>query len=281
MTGRIPLFGDSSQSEGVEVTPSAASSTSKFELSEVPAYDGIPYAVVNGNFPFFTDADLTTEPFEAYSPLDGLGRCGVAYANICPALMPTEKRGNIQSVKPTGWRHVEYDFVDGGSLYNRCHLIAHSLAGEDANERNLITGTRYMNTEGMVPFENMVYDHVKETGGHVLYRVTPVFKDEELVARGVLIEAFSVEDGGEGVSFCVFCYNVQPGVVIDYPTGDSYAEGADVEVKDYILNTKSKKFHLPTCEHVAEISASAKREFLGTRRELIDEGYVPCGGCDP
>lgn len=194
-------------------------------LEELAGYDGSsPYAEVNGNVPGFSEEDLTTEPFELYSELDDLGRCGVAYANICRELMPTEKRGDIGHIKPTGWQSARYDIVDGQSLYNRCHLIGFQLAGENDNKKNLITGTRYMNVDGMLPFENMIADYVKETGNHVLYRVTPVFQGTELVARGVQMEAMSVEDSGEGVYFNVYAYNVQPGIGIDYATGDNWPE---------------------------------------------------------
>ncbi len=262
---------------------------SSFDMSAVPEYSGRLYTLINSNEPFFTEGDMTTKAFESYSELDSLGRCGTAYANICLEIMPTEPRGNISSVKPTAWQHVEYDFVDGRSLYNRCHLIAHSLAGEDANEKNLITGTRAMNAEAMVPFENMVADYVKETGNHVLYRVTPVFEGANLLASGVLMEGYSVEDGGEGIEFCVFCYNVQPGVEIDYANGKSRvaeSEGsvsfssADT-VETYVLNTKTMKFHLPGCSNIAEITEANKKEVTCRRGDLIDEGYVPCGGCKP
>ena len=191
-------------------------------LADIPEYSGEPYVVLGGNWPDFDVEDLTTEPFEYYSELDSLGRCGVAYANVCLEIMPTEPRGEIGQVKPSGWQTVKYDCVDGKYLYNRCHLIGYQLAGENANRRNLITGTRYMNVTGMLPFENMVDNYVEETGNHVLYRVTPIFEGTELVARGVLMEAFSVEDGGEGICFNVFVYNVQPGITIDYATGDSW-----------------------------------------------------------
>ena len=192
-------------------------------LADIPEYSGKPFVVLNDNWPDFDIEDLTTEPFEIYSELDSLGRCGAAYANVCLEIMPTEERGSIGQVKPSGWQTVKYDFVDGKYLYNRCHLIGYQLAGENANERNLITGTRYMNVTGMLPFENMVDDYVEETENHVLYRVTPIFEGNELVARGVQMEAFSVEDEGEGICFNVFVYNVQPGVVIDYATGESRA----------------------------------------------------------
>ena len=194
-------------------------------LDEIPEYSGTPYVELEGNRPDFSSSDMTTEAFETYSELDELGRCGVAYANICRELMPTEERGNIGSVKPSGWQTAKYDIVDGKYLYNRCHLIGFQLAGENANKQNLITGTRYMNVTGMLPFENEVDDYVDETDGHVLYRVTPIFVGSELVARGVQMEALSVEDNGEGICFNVFVYNVQPGIEIDYATGNSHLEG--------------------------------------------------------
>mgnify|MGYP002802611833 FL=1 len=194
-------------------------------LDEIPEYRGEPYVEINGNRPDFSQEDRNTEAFEAYSSLDSLGRCGTAFANVGQELMPRGERENISQIHPTGWQHVEYDFVDGESLYNRCNLIAHQLTGENANERNLITGTRYMNTEGMLPFEEMVGDYVREEDGHVLYRVTPVFEGSDLVARGVEMEGYSVEDQGESVSFHIFAYNVQPGVEIDYATGDNWLAG--------------------------------------------------------
>lgn len=191
-------------------------------LDTLPEYSGNPYVVVNDNTPFFTEADKTTASFEQYGELDSLGRCTTAYANVGKDLMPTEKRGSIGSVKPTGWQIAKYDNVDGKYLYNRCHLIGYQLTAENANKKNLITGTRYLNVNGMLPFENMVADYIKETNNHVLYRVTPVFIGDNLVASGVLMEAESVEDNGEGILFNVYCYNVQPGIVIDYATGDSH-----------------------------------------------------------
>lgn len=193
-------------------------------LTDVPSYNGEPFVSVNGNVPFFTDADLTTRSFESYSDLDKLGRCGMAYANVGKDLMPTEKRGKIGQVKPTGWHTVKYDIINGKYLYNRCHLIGYQLTAENANKENLITGTRYLNVEGMLPFENMVTDYVKETNNHVLYRVTPLYIQDNLVASGVEMEALSVEDGGEGISYNVFVYNVQPGITINYKTGDSSLE---------------------------------------------------------
>ena len=193
-------------------------------VAQVQEYDGEPYVVINDDEPDFTEDELQPEAYESYSELDGLGRCGVAEAVIGEELMPTEKRGNIGQVKPSGWQTVKYDNVDGKYLYNRCHLIGYQLTAENANEENLITGTRYMNVEGMLPFENMVTDYIKETGNHVLYRVTPVFDGNNLLADGVLMEAESVEDEGAGILFCVFCYNAQPGIVIDYTDGSNHLE---------------------------------------------------------
>lgn len=194
-------------------------------LDAIPAYDGRAYVAVNNNEPFFTDSDMTTTAFENYSDLDSLGRCGVAYANICKEIMPTEKRGKIGMIKPSGWHTVKYDVIKDRYLYNRCHLIGYQLAGENANPKNLITGTRYLNVEGMLPFENLVADYVNNTENHVLYRVTPMFSGSNLVANGVLIEAKSVEDNGGGILFNVYCYNVQPGVGINYENGDSWLDG--------------------------------------------------------
>lgn len=191
-------------------------------ISEIPAYSGNAYVVINNNIPYFTDDELSTASFESYSELDELGRCGVCVASIGLDIMPAEERGEIGKVKPSGWHTVKYpELIDGNYLYNRCHLIGYQLTGENANTKNLITGTRYMNVEGMLPFEDVVADYVKETGNHVMYRVTPVFEGDNLVANGVLIEAESLEDNGSGILFNVFCYNVQPGIVIDYATGDS------------------------------------------------------------
>ncbi len=197
------------------------STSGNIDLDTIPAFSDYPYVEINGNVPYFEDSELTNKSFEEYAELDDLGRCGVTTACIGRDIMPTEERGNIGQVKPSGWQTVKYDFVDGKYLYNRCHLIGFQLTGENANRQNLITGTRYMNNEGMLPFENMVADYVKETDNHVMYRVTPIFKGDELVARGVLMEAKSVEDNGAGIEFCVYVYNNQPGVEIDYLTGKS------------------------------------------------------------
>lgn len=187
----------------------------------IPEYVDEAYVVVNDNTPFFNEKDYTTEYFENYSPLDELGRCGVAYANICIESMPTKERGEIGNIRPSGWHTIKYDIIDGKYLYNRCHLIGYQLAGENANECNLITGTRYFNVQGMLPFENLTANYVKVTGNHVLYRVTPIYEENNLVASGVLMEGWSVEDNGAGVSFCVFVYNVQPGITINYANGES------------------------------------------------------------
>ena len=193
-----------------------------FDLTSIPEYSGEPYVLINDNVPSFSEEDLTVESYELYGPLDDLGRCTLVEANIGRDLMPTEKRGSISHIKPTGWRISKYDFVDGKYLYNRCHLIGYQLTGENDNELNLITGTRYMNVKGMLPFEDFVADYVRESGNHVLFRVTPVFEEENLIASGVQMEAMSVEDSGEDVMFNVYCYNVQPGVLIDYETGENY-----------------------------------------------------------
>lgn len=265
---------------------SVASDTAEVvALSDVPEFSGEPYVVINDNEPSFPAEDFTSEGFEEYSPLDDLGRCGVAYANVGLETMPTEERGSISNVKPTGWKSVQYDFVDGKSLYNRCHLIGFQLTGENANRQNLITGTRYMNVDGMLPFENLVADYVKETENHVLYRVTPIFEGDNLVASGVQMEAQSVEDKGAGVCFNVYVYNNQPGVTIDYATGDSWASDevpADTgKESTYILNTSSRKFHKPDCGSVETISPSNKKSYTGTREELINQGYEACGKCKP
>lgn len=200
--------------------PYSANETEIIDVSTIPSFDGIPYVELNGNEPLFDESELTTESFEIYSKLDELGRCGTAYANLSLDLMPTEERESIGMIKPSGWQTVRYDdIVDGKYLYNRCHLIGFQLAGENANELNLITGTRYMNVEGMLPFENMVADYIEEIGHHVLYRVTPIFEGNNLLASGVQMEARSVED--DEICFNVFVYNVQPGIEIDYSNGNS------------------------------------------------------------
>ncbi len=255
-------------------------------VMEVPAFSGEPYALINGNTPEFTQEDYTTASYEYYSSLDSLGRCGYAMACVGYELMPTQDRESISSVKPSGWVQAQYDSVDGGSLYNRCHLIGFQLTGENANERNLITGTRYMNVDGMLPFENMVADYIRETRNHVLYRVTPVYDEGNLVARGVQMEALSMEDSGGGICFNVYVYNNQPGIIIDYRDGTSRLESSattqtQTGAEDYILNTGSKKFHLSTCGQAESIRQDNRREYSGSRQELIEEGYEPAGCCKP
>lgn len=264
-------------------------------LSIIPEFSEVAYIVINNNTPYFTLEEKTCRnAFEIYSDLDELGRCGVAYANICPEIMPTEERGAIGQIKPSGWQLVKYDIVDGKYLYNRCHLIGYQLAGENANEKNLITGTRFLNVSGMLQFENMVYDYVLETENHVLYRVTPLYNGNDLVATGILIEAYSVEDDGAGICFNVFIYNSQPGIEIDYATGNSWIveDGSDFVDKNttmptedtigkYVLNTNTKKFHLPTCDSVSEMKEKNKKEVEGSREDIIKDGYSPCGRCNP
>lgn len=256
-------------------------------VQNVPPFSGKPYVVINNNEPEFEEKDMVSESYEFYSEMDSLGRCGYVMACVGYDLMPIEDRGNIGQVKPSGWHTVKYDFVDGKYLYNRCHLIGYQLTGENANERNLITGTRYLNIEGMLPFENMIADYVKETRNHVLYRVTPVFDGDDLLARGVQMEAMSVEDDGAGICFNVYAYNSQPGVQIDYATGESRVDGEqntgteDSGDTTYILNTSSKKFHLEDCSLAEDIKGSNKEVFAGDRKDLIADGYSPCKSCSP
>lgn len=273
--------------QDAELSPSGSLSVSGTPAEENPSavWDGQPYTAVNGNVPGFSEKDLTAASFESYSELDSLGRCGTAFACLGQDLMPRGERGDISGIHPTGWHSVQYDFIDGKNLYNRCHLIGWQLSGEDANRKNLITGTRYMNVEGMLPFENMVADYIKETGCHVLYRVTPVFQGSNLVADGVLMEAMSVEDQGESISFCVFVPNVQPGVSIDYSDGSSRPADSQSSPENeeaiYIVNTNTRRFHLPSCSSVREMKESNRENFTGSREELIEEGYIPCGKCRP
>ncbi len=281
-------------------TDSSSSVQAADTVDDVPEYSGEPYVEINDNQPEFEEYELTTVPFEEYSELDELGRCGEAEACVGEETMPTEDRESISSVEPTGWENEKYDNVDGGYVYNRCHLIGFQLTGENANEENLITGTRYMNTEGMLPFENMVADYIDETDNHVLYRVTPIFEGEDLVASGVQMEAESVEDDGAGICFNVYVYNVQPQITINYATGENWessesengqsVQGVDSasqenkshsEEQTYIINENTEKFHDPDCSGVEDTKKKNKREFTGTREELIEEGYEPCGICKP
>lgn len=265
-------------SDKLSDTPSTS-----YDLESIPEYSGEPYVTIHDNVPFFSEEELTTDSFETYSELDDLGRCGTAYANICEEIMPTEKRGKIGMIKPSGWHTVKYTGIDGNYLYNRCHLIGYQLSAENANEKNLITGTRYLNVTGMLPFENMVADYVNETGNHVLYRVTPIYNQENLVADGVLMEAQSVEN--DDLAFCVYCYNVQPGIEIDYHTGDSKSSQTEQPSKTsedlYVLNRNTKKFHRPDCSSVQDIKPKNKQEFSGNTKALIQQGYSPCKNCNP
>lgn len=264
-------------------------------LDAIPAYDGRAYVAVNNNEPFFTDSDMTTTAFENYSDLDSLGRCGVAYANICKDIMPTEERGKIGMIKPSGWHTVKYDVIKDRYLYNRCHLIGYQLAGENANSKNLITGTRYLNVEGMLPFENLVADYVNNTGNHVLYRVTPMFSGSNLVANGVLIEAKSVEDNGGGILFNVYCYNVQPGVGINYENGDSWLDGTTGSASSGSDSSAAENSAADSSnsETMVHITATGKKYHRAGCRTLkksdtevtLDEaksmGLSPCGICNP
>ena len=273
---------------------------SNISLDDIPAFSGVSYVVINGGTPFFTEEEITDEAYEYYSDLDSLGRCGVVHACLGKETMPPEgdERGAISHVKPSGWVQGEYssDLVDGRWLYNRSHLIGWQLSDEDDNEKNLITGTRYFNVEGMLLFENTVAAHIREDDVHVMYRVTPIYEGDNLVASGVLMEAYSVEDGGE-LSMCVYCYNVQPGVIIDYKTGancldDGYSKPeapkeeldptvGDDEVATYVLNTSSKRIHKPSCSSVTDMAEHNKSEYTGSINDLLasDGEYVKCGSC--
>ena len=291
-------------SEATKEATATKKASKESDNSSIPKYAGKAYVVLNNNKPTFSSSELKNKSYEHYGKLDSLGRCTVAKACIGKDIMPKGKRGAIGSVKPTGWHTVKYDIVDGKYLYNRCHLIGYQLTGENANERNLITGTRYLNVDGMLPFEDMVADYVKETGNHVLYKVTPVYKGKNLVASGVKMEAKSVEDKGKGICFNVYVYNVQPGVTIDYATGESkLSSGGTSTTKEqstskktstskksssskastkkttYILNVNTKKYHIPGCKSVARMKASNKKKFVGTAKELENKGYTACKNC--
>lgn len=298
-------------SENSDIISNGNLTVKAVDPSTLPAYSGEPYVVVNYNDPVFPE--ITTMSYEYYSDLDYLGRCGMTIACIGKDLMPTEARGSIGMVKPTGWHTIKYDNVDGKYLYNRCHLIGFQLTAENANEKNLITGTRYLNVDGMLPFENMVADYIKETNNHVMYRSTPIFEGDNLVASGVQMEGYSVEDNGQGICFNVYCYNVQPGIIINYSDGSSTGSGLTEESKEeskpessvytepsvvsevsyepvsqvpantqtYILNTNTKKFHRPGCSSAKQIKDSNRQEYTGTREEVINKGYDPCKRCNP
>lgn len=298
---------------------------SPVSLDDIPKYSGRAYVEINGNIPFFTEDEITTEDFESYSELDALGRCGVAFACLGESLMPPEEedRESLSSVTPSGWEYDgksnnnKYDFVDGTYVYNRCHLIGYQLAGENANKKNLVTGTRYLNIEGMLPFENLVDDYIEETGNHVMYRVTPIYSGYNLVCDGVLMEGLSVEDSGEDICFCIYAYNVEPGVTINYFTGQNYLSSEapeinnpggetgkdepetpgnenpdedDSEWDDDILEggesityvvTTSGKYHLPTCRYAESTKEENKTSFTGTLAELLLEypSHQACKTC--
>ena len=276
---------DSSNKNNIVLNnPTENSNESNIDINNIPAYSGNDYIVLNNNIPNFSDSDLTTTSFEEYSPLDSLGRCGVAYANIGTDLMPTEERESISSVKPSGWQSIKYDIVEGKYLYNRSHLIGFQLTAENANKNNLITGTRYFNATLMLPYENMVADYIKETNNHVLYRVTPVFEGNNLVATGVQMEAKSVEDNGEGIEFNVFVYNVQPGITIDYATGASALASEEIHSekssnnssnKKTIIrgNSKSKIYHCPGQRDYENMSDSVYLINFNSEEEAIAAGY--------
>lgn len=283
------------------------------DLSSIPAYSGNAYVTINNNKPSFSSAELTTTGYEKYSPLDSLNRCGVAIASCGKEIMPgaNEERGSISSIKPSGWNQAKYDGISGGWLWNRCHLIGWQLSAENANRQNLITGTRYMNINGMLPFENMVADYIRETGNHVAYRITPIYNGNNLVCSGVQMEAYSIEDSGEGIEFNVYCYNVQPGININYADGSSSSANEssssantststeiqkpvtqpdntsnnngndDTNSTTYVLNTNTKKFHYPSCGSAKRIAEKNYAESDESRDELIAKGYSPCGNCDP
>ncbi len=318
LTGCDGTFSDPDPSDGVEDgapaepseqaseagketdTETAAAPGNAATALEVPPYAGSPYVTLNGGQPQFAPIDIVTNSYEFYSPLDSLGRCGVVRACIGTDIMPTEDREEISSVKPSGWVNNQYDseLVSGGYVYNRSHLIGFQLTGENANERNLITGTRYFNVEGMLPFENMVADYLKEEpNNHVMYRVTPIYDGNHLVARGVQMEAYSVEDEGDGICFNVYIYNVQPGITIDYATGNNWLDTENPPVTEqvteavvtdnegnivtYVLNTNTKKFHKTTCSSAKNIAPINRKDYTGTRDALIHDGYSACGVCKP
>lgn len=283
-------------------SPVGSGSANPVKPSETPAYTGRPYVALNNNVPNFSSAELTTKAYEKYSPLDSLGRCGVAIASCGKEIMPgtNEERGSISSIKPSGWNQAKYDGVSGGYLWNRCHLIGWQLSAENANRQNLITGTRYMNVSGMLPFENMVADYIKETGNHVAYRVTPIFKGNNLVCSGVQIEAYSVEDNGDGICFNVYCFNIQPNITINYADGSSSSSSGttvkketttkrvtttkktttesydsyDDDQSNYVYITKTgKKYHsIPNC-------GNTKTAYKVSLAEAKRKTEGPCSKC--
>ena len=292
------ILPESSEEKESESPNNSTSDVGQEQEFVIPLYTGSEVISLNNNIPRITEDELLLDEYIHFSELDDLGRCGPAEGCIGNGLLAKEPRGSIGMIKPAGWHTVKYDFIDGKYLYNRCHLIAYELCGVNADERNLITGTRYMNIDGMLPIENQVFSYISSTDNHVFYRVTPQYDANNLLASGVQIEAYSIEDHGIGISMNVFCFNVQPGVVIDYLTGDSNAEDPDAtrtgpitedqssvfvpsEGTTYILNINTQRFHLIDCPSVQEMKEKNRVEFSGTREELIEEGYVPCGRCHP
>ena len=329
--GSDSTTGSDQASDNIQTTETASPETSaaRATIADIPQYSGALCIDFNDGQPGFSADDVSRGAFMQFSDLDFEGRCGEAFARIGQDTVSSEARGDISRVHPSGWVQHKYDFVDDGVLYNRCHLIAHQLCGENANEKNLITGTRTFNVVGMLYYEELVGNYVRSTGNHVLYRVTPLFAANDLVARGVQMEAESIEDSGQAIRFNVFVYNVEPGVEIDYVTGESWESDATPEVtskgeatktsantsnaslastdasqesasdsssentgtntststssaqQDYVLNVKNKKFHKPSCSAANEIASANRQDFTGTREELIERGYSPCGQCKP
>ena len=294
----------SSSSKSNQTSTTIQTSPVKVELSkafEIPRYEGKDYIVINNDIPYFMQSELTAKAYETYSPLDSLGRCGVCTACIGKELMPTEERGSIGMIKPSGWQLSKYDFFDGKYLFNRCHLIGYQLTGENANERNLITGTRYMNIGRMLDLENMTASYIRRTGNHVLYRVTPCFEGNNLVATGVLMEAYSIEDSGKGVKFCNFVFNIQPNVSINYADGTNTLISAPTTTstqtaktttqaaqntqssqsasREFVLNKNTKKYHETWCSSVKDIKDKNKGTYTGTEEELQKMGYSACKKC--
>lgn len=262
------------------VSEYASASVKDITAEDVPEYEGDPYVTVNGNEPEFSDELKTGDDFEVYGELDNQSRCTAAIASLSVDTQPAgnEERGDISSVHPSGWK--------SGMGWERCHLIGWQLCAENANERNLVTGTHYMNVTGMLPFENRVDWYISETGNHVLYEVEPVFRGKNMICSGVHMQAESVEDSGRGISFNVFCFNVSPGKEINYKTGevttvDQEEAAANTFERTYVLNTNTMKFHYPTCSSVGQMAEHNKEYATESREELIKRGFSPCGNCEP
>ena len=289
----LPFFGKPEQPSVIDAQflpqpQDRASSYVPSALSwpDLVEYDGQhTWILLDDGEPQFAPDELTTKAYERYSPLDDRGRAGVAMACLGPETLPTEQRGDISEIHPSGWRNDEYSFIEGHLLFNRAHLIAFSLAAENANAWNFVTGTRYLNAELMLPYEQETLYYIRSTGNHVLYRVSPIFNGDEVLCRGVHMEGYSVEDNGDGICFNVFLYNVQPGVAIDYATGENHAEGAIArpgeEPHEFVLNVKSRKIHLPSCPAVKDISPANRQDVYELYSQLELEGYKPCEYCKP